>query len=42
MRFDISFPPDEPDSGRKFDEKLWEHFTLALAELKVCLTPRKF
>lgn len=40
MNFDISFPPGDVDRGRTFEAKTIEHFTLAPAELKICLQKR--
>lgn len=38
--FDISFAPNE--DGRSLVEDSKEHFTLSLADMNVCFTPRKW
>ena len=41
MRFDIGFPDDETDRGTRFETNCRDHFTMSLAELKICLKRRK-
>lgn len=41
MGFDINFPPTDDDHGKTFEAKTIDHFTLGLAELKLCFEKRR-